>query len=50
MQAIVRMALVNRVKHQLEEGNVVTLQRYNLGEITYGLIFMELIPTFNHKP
>ncbi|GKE29542.1 hypothetical protein Tco_1444926, partial [Tanacetum coccineum] len=27
------MPLVNQFKHQLEEGKVVTLQRYNLGEI-----------------
>ena len=33
MQATVRMALIDGFKHQLEEGNVVTLQRYSLGEI-----------------
>ena len=33
MQATVRMDLVSGFKHQLEEGNTVTLQRYSLGEI-----------------
>ena len=33
MQATVRMDLVNGFKHQLQEGNAVTLQRYSLGEI-----------------
>ena len=33
MQATMRMALVNGFKHKLEEGSVVTLSRYSLGEI-----------------
>ncbi|GJW31725.1 hypothetical protein Tco_0051757 [Tanacetum coccineum] len=33
MQATVRMALVNQFKDRLEEGSVVTLERYNFGEI-----------------
>ncbi|GJZ91302.1 hypothetical protein Tco_0663229 [Tanacetum coccineum] len=33
MQTIVIMGLINRFKHQLEEGNAVTLQSYSLGEI-----------------
>ncbi|GJU55377.1 replication protein A 70 kDa DNA-binding subunit B [Tanacetum coccineum] len=33
LQASVRMKLVNKFKHQLEEGSAVTLQCYSLGEI-----------------
>ncbi|PWA63210.1 replication protein A 70 kDa DNA-binding subunit B [Artemisia annua] len=33
MQATMRMALVNGFKHRVEEGSVVTLSRYSLGEI-----------------
>ncbi|GKC63870.1 replication protein A 70 kDa DNA-binding subunit B, partial [Tanacetum coccineum] len=33
MQATVRMRLINRFRHQLEEGNAVILQRYSVGEI-----------------
>ncbi|GJZ06892.1 replication protein A 70 kDa DNA-binding subunit B [Tanacetum coccineum] len=33
LQATVRMEKINRFKHQLEEGNAVTHQRYSLGEI-----------------
>ena len=33
IQATIRMKLVDKYKHQLEEGNAVTLQRYSLGEI-----------------
>ncbi|GJZ89051.1 replication protein A 70 kDa DNA-binding subunit B [Tanacetum coccineum] len=33
MQATVRMTLVNQLKDQLEEGSVVILERYSLGEI-----------------
>lgn len=33
MQATIRRALVNQSKHEFEEGNVLTLQCYSLGEI-----------------